>query len=74
MNKITPEREKIQRSCIDRVVNGLLAQICNYPERLFLTGSAELERTWLAFGQAEFYPHVAIKMESHMNNKILSLY
>lgn len=45
-NKITRERESIQRNSIDKVVNGLLGQITNYDERLFLTGSKELERTW----------------------------
>lgn len=60
-DKITPEKERIQKNCIDRVVNGLLSQISKLPERLFLTGSLELERTWQAFGQAEFYPQLAIK-------------
>jgi hypothetical protein len=53
---LTPEREKTQKDCIDRVVHGLLSQISNLPERIFLTGSEELERTWSAYGQAEFYP------------------
>jgi hypothetical protein len=44
--KIAREKESLQRNCIDKVVNGLLGQITNFDERLFLTGSKELERTW----------------------------
>lgn len=49
-DKITRERETVQRNCIDKVVTGLLSQITKFEERLFLTGSKELERTWQAFG------------------------
>jgi hypothetical protein len=49
-DKITPDRELTQKNCMDRVVNGLISQVANLNERLFLTGSEELERTWQAFG------------------------
>lgn len=60
-DKATPEQQKVQITCIDRVVKGLLAQVNKLPERLFLTGSAELERTWLVYGMGDFYPQLAAR-------------
>jgi hypothetical protein len=41
-DKLTPERQSLQKKCIDKIVNGLLRQIEKMPEKLFLTGSEEL--------------------------------
>jgi hypothetical protein len=53
-DKITPEREKVQKNCINRMVNGLLGLIIKADgktdENFFLTGSAELEKAWQIFG------------------------
>jgi len=42
-------------------VNGLLRQIEKMPEKLFLTGSEELHRTWHVYGLSDFYRQLAIK-------------
>ena len=41
-DKLTPERQSLQKKCIDKIVNGLLRQIEKMPEKLVLTGSEEL--------------------------------
>lgn len=75
-DKATPEQQKVQKTCIDRVVNGLLAQINKLPERLFLTGSAELERSWLVYGMGDFYPQLAARQREArpLNPQLLRLY
>lgn len=75
-DKATPEQEKVQKTCIDRVVNGLLAQINKLPERLFLTGSAELERSWLVYGMGDFYPQLAARQRETrpLDPQLLRLY
>lgn len=65
----------MQKRSIDKVVNALLGQIEKFPERLFLTSSIELEKTWNEYGLAEFYPTICTKKESKkMNPKILRLF
>ena len=60
-DKLTPERQSLQKKCIDKIVNGLLRQIEKMPEKLFLTGSEELQRTWQVYGLSDFYRQLAIK-------------
>ena len=65
----------MQKTSIDKVVNALLGQIEEFPERLFLTSSIELEKTWNEYGLAEFYPTICTKKENKkMNPKILRLF
>ena len=75
-DKATPEQQKVQITCIDRVVKGLLAHVNKLPERLFLTGSAELERAWLVYGMGDFYPQLAARQResSPLEPGLLRLY
>jgi len=54
-DKLTEGKQDQYKKCIDKVVNGLLRQIQKMPEKLFLTGSEELQRTWQAYGMSDFY-------------------
>ena len=53
----------------------MLGQIEKFPERLFLTSSVELEKTWTEYGLSEFYPTIMLKKENKkINPKILQLF
>jgi predicted component of type VI protein secretion system len=45
------------------------------PEKLFLTGSSDLERTWSVYGLGDFYRQIAVLQgEPSLPEAILSAY